>query len=158
MKKGKAATSLVAALLVFVGSAPAALVISTANQTAAVPFTPTWTPATDSLIAGLVPSTALGNFSEEANVRNVNSLTLGGSLTINSISSPNSTCSTNYVTCGDLYGAGSTVTYTLPVVTNGYNLTNIAVYGGWQDNGRDQQAYTVYYSTVANPAVFIVLT
>ena len=158
MKKGKAATSLVAALLVFVGSAPAALVISTVNQTGPVPFTPTWTPATDSLIAGLVPSMALGNFSEEANVRNVNSLTLDGSLTINSISVPNSTCSTNYVTCGNLYGAGSTVIYTLPAFTNGYNLTNITVYGGWQDNGRDQQAYTVYYSTVANPAVFTVLT
>ena len=31
------------------------------------------------------------------------------------------------------------------------------VYGGWSDNGRDQQAYTVYYSTVAAPANFISL-
>jgi hypothetical protein len=33
--------------------------------------------------------------------------------------------------------------------TNGYDLTNITVYGGWGDNGRDQQAYTVYYSKVS---------
>ena len=152
-------TNLVPAiLLIFMGSAPAALVISTTNQTGGIPFTPTWRPATDSLIAGLIPSTALGNFSEEAIGRNVNSLTSGGSLAINSISSPDSTCSTNYVTCGDVAGAGSTVIYTLPAFTNGYHLTNITVYGGWQDNGRDAQAYTVSYSTAANPAAFTVLT
>ena len=130
-------------LFAFASSVPATLVVTTANQNGAAPLTPTWTPATNSLIAGLVPSVALGNFSEEANGRNVNCLTLGGSLTISSISSPNSTCSTNYITCGNANGTGSTVIYTLPALTNGYNLTNITVYGGWQDNGRDQQAYTV---------------
>jgi signal transduction histidine kinase len=33
-------------------------------------------------------------------------------------------------------------------------LTNITVYGGWSDNGRDQQAYTVYFSTVQAPDLF----
>lgn len=140
------------------GSAPAALVVTTANQTGTVPFTPTWTPATGSLIAGLAPSTALGDFSKETTGRDVNFLTGGGSLAISSITTPNSTCSTNYVTCGNANGAGATIIYTLPAFTNGYNLTNITVYGGWQDSGRDQQAYTVYYSTVGNPAVFTVLT
>ncbi len=36
-------------------------------------------------------------------------------------------------------------------------MTNITVYGGWKDGGRDQQAYTVYYSTVAAPDTFISL-
>jgi len=31
------------------------------------------------------------------------------------------------------------------------------VYGGWGDAGRDQQAYTVYYSTIADPTSFIQL-
>jgi len=31
----------------------------------------------------------------------------------------------------------------------GYDLTNIVVYGGWGDAGRDEQKYEVLYSTVA---------
>ena len=142
-------------------SAPGALVVSTANQTGAVPFTPAWAPAADSLIAGLVPSTAAGNFSEEATGRNVNSLTAGGSLTITSIENSGgsgTTAGINYATCGSADGAGSTIIYTLPASTYGYNLTNITVDSGWQDNGRDAQAYTVSYSTVVNPTVFTVLT
>jgi hypothetical protein len=148
-------------LLAFAASAQAALVVSTTNQNGARPFTPTWNPATNSLIAGLAPSTALGNFSEEAPGRTVNSLTADGSLTINSIengSGSGTTCSTNYVTCGNGGGAGSLVIYTLPASPCGYNLTNITAYSGWQDNGRDAQAYTVSCSTVVNPGEFTVLT
>jgi hypothetical protein len=36
-------------------------------------------------------------------------------------------------------------------------LTNITVFGGWCDGGRDQQAYTVSYSGVSNPTNFIPL-
>ena len=36
-------------------------------------------------------------------------------------------------------------------------LVVIVVYGGWADAGRNQQAYTVYYSKVAAPATFILL-
>ena len=131
--------------------------LTTTNQTGSEPFTPAWVPATNSLIAGLAPSTADGNFSEEIAGRNVDSLTAGVSLTITSVGDP-LTCSTNYVTCGNDDGAGSLVIYTLPASANGYNLTNITVDSGWQDNGRDAQAYTVSYSTVASPAVFTVLT
>ena len=150
-----------ALLLLFAVSVQAALVVTTTNQIGSVPFTPTWMPAKDSLIAGLVPSTSLGNFSEEAAGRNVNSLTAGGSLTLTSIqnsSNSGTTCGINYVTCGDAGGAGSTIVYTLPASAYGYNLTNITVDSGWQDNGRDAQAYTVYYSTVLNPTVFTLLT
>jgi len=68
------------------------------------------------------------------------------------------TASPNYVTAGYEGGAGSSVVYALTGSTNGYNVTNVTVYGGWADNGRDQQAYTVYYSTVENPSIFLPLT
>ncbi|MDB6110215.1 MAG: hypothetical protein JWR69_1965 [Pedosphaera sp.] len=155
--KCKSATSLAClVLLSFVCSAPAALTVTTANQQGALPLTPTWIPASDSLIAGLPPTSFAGNFSLDASGRNVNSLTAGGSLTINQI--PGNNTSTNYVTCGNGGGAGSLVIYTLPASANGYNLTKTTVYGGWKDNGRDAQAYRVFYSTVTNPTSFILLT
>src|SRR6185437_2488402 len=57
----------------------------------------------------------------------------------------------SFATCGA--NAGQYVVYTLDtsVFTNGYTLTNIMVGAGWNDAGRDQQAYTVFYATVANP-------
>ena len=146
--------------------APVAPTITTTNQTGSGSgtFYPSWTVVTNgSLIAGQSPSTALGNFSEEAPGRNVNSLTASNNLGLTLINGPYGiTTSTNYVTCGNGTGpdgssAGSTIIYTLTGSTNGYNLTNMTVYGGWADNGRDQQAYTVYYSTVAAPTNFISL-
>ena len=141
-----------------VSSIPAAVnnvVTSVAAQTGlgkGTTFTPTWTVLTNnSLIANQSPSSAVGNFSLELSGRSVISLTDGivGGLT--------QATSTNYVTCGSAGGAGSSVIYTLAGPATGYNLTNITVYGGWTDAGRDQQAYTVSYSTVAAPASFISL-
>jgi hypothetical protein len=143
------------------------LIISTASQTGSGSgtFYPSWTMITNgSLIAGRPPSAASGNFSEEIAGRNVNALTSGGNLGITLINGPYGiTSSTNYVTCGngtgpDASSAGSTIIYSLNGSTNGYTLTNITVYGGWANNGRDQQAYTIYYSTVTAPNNFIPLT
>lgn len=142
---------------------PPSVVITTTNQTGngTGTFFPSWSVVTNgSLIAGESPGTALGNFSEEATGRNVNVLTSRNNLGLTQIpGNPGYpiTTSTNYVTCGNGYGAGSELIYTLPVSANGYDLTNITVYGGWADNGRDQQAYTVYYSTVTAPTNFISL-
>jgi hypothetical protein len=137
-------------------------VVTMAAQTGASPgssFTPTWTLAANSLIAGQSPSATNGDFNIESywGNRNVNSLTAGGSLTIATGGSPTTT-SANYVSCGTAAsGAGQFVAYTLTGSASGYNLTNITVYGGWRDSGRDQQGYTVYYSTVAAPSTFISL-
>ena len=155
-----------------VSSKPSAVnnvIASYANQTGlgnGLPFTPSWAIAPGSLIGGVMPSGTNGDFDLEpqGGNRNVNSLTAGVNLTITSDGSPGTT-STNYVTCGNGTGsngsnyvaAGSTVIYTLPASTGGYDLTNITVFGGWQDGGRDQEAYTVYYSTVSAPATFISL-
>jgi hypothetical protein len=143
-----------------------AIITTTTNQTGtgSGAFYPGWTVVTNgSLIAGLSPSTATGNFSEEAPGRNVKSLTTATNLGLTRIAGTYGyTTSTNYVTCGNGTGpdgssAGQTVIYTLPHVADGYNLTNLTVYGGWADNGRDQQAYTVYYSTATAPSNFIQL-
>jgi len=137
-------------------------ILTATNQTGtgSGTFYPSWSFVTNgSLIAGQLPSSMSGNFSEEAPGRSVNSLTSSHSLGITLITNAGElTSSTNYVTCGNGSGAGASLVYTLAGSTNGYTLTNITVYGGWANNGRDQQAYTVYYSTVAAPTNFILLT
>jgi hypothetical protein len=160
--KWKITASLVLmALLIFAGSASATLTVTLNNETGALntwPFTPSWVVNTNtSLIAGLVPTTTAGNFSLEVTGRDVNTLSVNTNLTI-AILQPSTSCSSNYVTCGNGGGAGSLIVYTLPASANGYNLTNITVYGGWANNGRDAQAYTVLYSTVADPSSFNYLT
>src|SRR5215469_12706295 len=108
------ATVLVLAATLCADSVFATLTVSTANEhgtASTYPFTPTWTPATNSLIAGLLPSYESGNFELDNSNRNVANLTSGGSLAINSVpgnAGPdpigNGTTSSNYVTCGN--GAG----------------------------------------------------
>ena len=142
----------------FAIAVPPAIIITTTNQygTNGIAFSPGWGLVTNSsLLAGKVPTSAAGNFNLEPfmGARSVNSLTTGGSLSITTGGSPTTT-SSNYVTCGNGGGAGSSIVYTLTGSANGYDLTNITVYGGWGDNGRDQQAYTVYYSTILAPSNF----
>ncbi len=126
------------------------VIISPANQTdISGGFVPTWLLSSGSLIAGKSPSSVgTGSFTQEgaggASVLTDGSLgTSGGSLT-------------GFATCGSGAG-GRSATYTLSGSTNGYNLTNITVYAGWGDSGRDQQAYTVSYATASAPATFIPL-
>lgn len=122
-------------------------------------FTPTWNvPTNDNLIAGRLPGNISGNFSQEASGRDVASLTGGGSLELSRIRGTSVlTACTNYVTCGNADRAGSSITYMLTGSRNGYDLTDLTVYGGWVDSGRDQQAYTVYYSTIMSPDLFVPL-
>jgi len=125
-------------------------------------FTPTWTVTTNhSLIAGQSPSSAFDDFSLQVPGRSVECLTRAGDNSLSMARIPGSmaySSCTNYVTCGNGEHAGSSVTYTLTGSKTGYNLTGITVYGGWADNGRDQQAYTVYYSTALAPELFIPLS
>jgi hypothetical protein len=152
-----------------VSSVPAAVnnvitVMAAQTGTGSGTFTPTWTVATDnSLIAGRSPSDTTGNFSEEVPGRNVNSLTAGGDLGLTQVPGGYGiSTSTNYVTGGNGIGidgssAGKTIVYMLTGSASGYDLTNIMVYGGWSNASRDQQAYTIYYSTVAAPTTFNLL-
>ena len=141
------------------------IIVTTANQhgsASTYPFTPSWSVVTrGDLILDQSPTTAFGDFTNYfagGESWSLNELTDGGSLTINSVpGSAGNTASTNYLTCGN-DGSGQTLIYTLSSTISGCIITNITVYGGWQDNGRDQQAYTVYYSTASNPQDFIPLT
>ncbi len=51
----------------------------------------------------------------------------------------------------------TTLTYALDLAASpdGYDLSAIETFSGWRDGGRDRQNYTVRYSTVSNPGVFI---
>jgi len=127
------------------------VIVSAANQYGlggTTEFTPTWVIASNSLIRGELPSVTTGNFQEEA-AGGVPTLTDGTFGTL--FQSGNS--SIFLATCGQP-GAGSVLIYPLPASANGYDLTNIIVYGGWSDGGRDQQSYSVYYSTIAAPTNF----
>jgi hypothetical protein len=129
------------------------VLISVATQTGLggqTTFTPTWTVATNSLIRSNTPSAlGTGNFSRD-NSGTVDVLTDGQYGTLN----PAGNGSLDFVTCGLNNQSGGFVTYTLPGSATGFDLTNIVVYGGWSDGGRDQQRYAVLYSTVASPEVF----
>jgi len=117
-------------------------------------FTPTWTVFPGGLIASKSPSgIGSGNFSAwEAGVVAVLTDGTFGSL------NQGGAGSLTEVMCGDVAGgAGQSVTYALTNSASGYSLTNITVYGGWGDSGRDQQAFTVYYSKVSAPSTFIQL-
>ena len=163
-----AASGVAMVLLMFAGSASADLTVATTHEEGSAnvyPFTPSWIVNTNnSLIAGLVPSSTVGNFDLEnpvSGARSVNALTTNINLAIvktTITNTANGTTDNNYVTCGNGGGAGQVIVYTLPSAANGYDLTNITIYGGWADNGRDALAHTILYSTVADPNSFIVLT
>ena len=116
-------------------------------------FVPTWTTTSGSLISGQSPSSVGGGNFSQYFTGPVSVLTDGTFGWLNYW--PNTGSSPALVTCGS--SGGQSVTYTLPTSANGYNISNIVTYGGWGDAGRDQQAYTVYYSTVAAPTSFIQL-
>ena len=120
-------------------------------------FVPTWTILPGSLIAGQSPSSVgSGDFSDpNGNHAGVVSVLTDGSVGWFNYW-PGIGASSAEVACGS--GAGQWVTYTLSGSPYGYDLTNITVYGGWGDAGRDQQAYTIYYSKVSAPTNFILLS
>ncbi len=110
-------------------------------------FSPTWLVSPGSLICAQSPaSVGTGDFHQATAI-----LTDGnaGKSTFGDGGS-----NASQVTCGNGGGAGQSVTYNLGSASGGYNVSNIVVYGGWTDDGRDQQAYTVSYSTVSDPATF----
>jgi hypothetical protein len=116
-----------------------------------VSFTPTWTVTPGSLIAGTLP----------ASTSTAASFTTGSSgglpvLTdglIGPIGGGKSLC----LAAAGSSGAGSNATYTIGSLGHGFDLSSIVVYGGWQDAGRDEQAYTISYATAADTNTFITL-
>lgn len=120
-------------------------------------FTPTYVVSNTDLINGMSPSASsipTASFALEA-AGGLPVLTDG---TYGSINDGVTGAHPAFATAGNT--GGTSVTYSLNTAASpaGYKLSNIVVFGGWNDNGRDQQLYTVAYSTVASPATFIDLT
>jgi hypothetical protein len=140
-------------VVLVVSTAPAVPVVSTDRQTNGTNSLPhTYTVSGTDLINGLTASAQAGNFTQEGT---------GGTpvLTNGAFPSPISRDAGGpfqfpaFATGGN--NGGTSVTYTLPTASN---VTSIVVYGGWQDGGRDEQNYTVSYSTPLAPGTFLPIT
>jgi hypothetical protein len=121
-------------------------------------FTPTWTIAPGSLIYGSNPSDYGAGSGGQNGFANQGGA--GGEFVLTDGQFPGVGGSYNiqaFATLGRSGGAVTYVTYTLPASASGYNITNIQVYGGWPDSGRDHQEYTISYSTVSDPLTFVEL-
>jgi hypothetical protein len=127
---------------------PPAILVSTANQNGASPFTPTWTTEIPDLIAGLSPTVVNGNFVNQTGMGGLPALTDGAIGVSGTVA--------GFASCGA--GAGNTLIFSLTNSPNGSDVTNIVVYSGWGDTGRHGQYYTVSYSTVSAAATYIPLT
>ncbi|HEY7118187.1 MAG TPA: hypothetical protein VH475_16475 [Tepidisphaeraceae bacterium] len=134
--------------------------VATDFQTASAPSLPSYTPpytvSTSDLINGMSPSASAGDFGVEIS-GGLPALTNGAYEDITQTGGAPDRTHGAFATAGGGSGTGSTVTYNLNTGASpgGYNLSNITVYGGWNDSGRDQQAYTVQYATVASPGTFV---
>lgn len=106
-------------------------------------YTPTFPsggPSSTDLLNGLSPTAQVGDFTRETST-GVAALTNGSVQTAygnQMATSPHAA----YATAG----ANDSVTYALSGI---YNITSLVIYGGWNDAGRDQQAYNVLTSNDA---------
>jgi hypothetical protein len=135
------------------------VVASIAYQTGdSASFSPTWSVIPGSMISGLQPTViGTGNFTDPDG--NPNSGGQAGGLPVLTDDSYGMLVTGGphpaFATCGP--NAGRFVIYNLGEAANGYDLTNIVISGGWNDSGRDHQAYTIGYATRANPTTFMTI-
>jgi PEP-CTERM motif-containing protein len=119
-------------------------------------FTPSYVVSTTDLLNSLTPSGFGGNFAAVEITGGLPVLTDG---TFGTITEPGGAADRTHLIfaiAGGGSGTGTFVTYTLNTSVNtlGYDIDRIVVYGGWNDNGRDQQLFTAAYSLVGD-ATFI---
>jgi hypothetical protein len=149
-----------------VGSTPAAvnnIIVKYASQNfpSSTNFFPAWTVDTNvlNLIAGFTSGSGEGTFVgvgdfAGGNNGNGDAAVLSDGIAASMTSVPNLA----FTACGTLINGGFGQSMTYQLVTNaspfGISITNITVFGGWQDAGRDQQKYQVLYSTVQAPNSF----
>lgn len=148
-------------LVMAVASASAAVVTNTDFEVGpggiGSTFTPSYVVSNSDLINGLAPSASSGNFA---------AVELSGGLPVmndgvyGTITEPGGAPDRTHGAFGlggGGSGTGTSVTYNLGANSFGYDISSIVVYGGWNDNGRDQQFYTVSYSLIGD-AAFVPLT
>ncbi len=89
---------------------------------------------TDSISVNTTENNAIGGNAALLNDGSFSALGAGGGICIN----------------------GGSITYELTTAgPTGYDISEVNVYTGWNDDGRDGQNYTVSYSTVSDPGTFI---
>jgi hypothetical protein len=139
MKKSILAVSLASIALTV--AAQAAVVITTNNQigNGTTPFTPTYTPLSNDLINGLSPTTVVpsaASFALEASD--------GTPALTNGVFPPLATgvvgSHVGLATGGNT--GGTQLVYVFPTS----NIARVDMYGGWNDNGRDEQLFTIEFS------------
>lgn len=133
------ATSL--AFVTLAAAAQAAVVVTTNNEVGPGTgvFTPTYAPSTNDLINGLSPSSFSGDFTLEVS-SGTPALTDG---VFPGISTGTVGSHVGLATAGDGNGSGTQVTYLFGTA----NIGRVNIYGGWNDNGRDEQNYSIQFST-----------
>jgi hypothetical protein len=161
LPKRKIATSFVSAiLLILASSASAALVITGDTINNASGAIPPWTLATNSLIAGMLPSSVgPGDFGKDYGGGTYGTIVGLPALTDGVLPGCGATYdgSGQYATCGYDHSGGQWLIYTLPAAAHGYNITNISTFTTWGDQAVSGQAYALSYSTADNPTSFIYL-
>ncbi len=129
------------AFMALAAAAQAAVVVTTSNQIGdgVSLFTPTFAPLSNDLINGLSPSSASGNFTLEVSD--------GTPALTNGVYPPLSTgvvgSHVGLATAGNGGGSGTQVTY----LFSASNIDRVDIYGGWNDNGRDEQQFTLEFSS-----------
>jgi hypothetical protein len=115
-------------------------------------FTPSYAVATNDLINGMTPSAFSGDFAVTEFTGGLPVLTDGSYGVITEPGGAADRTHGAFGIAGGGTGSGTSVTYSLALNPLGYNISSVAVYGGWNDNGRDQQLFTVSYSVVGDSA------
>ncbi|MCH1510435.1 MAG: PEP-CTERM sorting domain-containing protein [Akkermansiaceae bacterium] len=154
-KSKKLTTSTLALTALAIGSTQASVInitpIEENGGDRAVAWNPTTTVASNTdLLQGLTATASSGNFALEASgavpIFNDGSVGTWGAYV------DGATNHDNFATGGNT--GGTSVTYNLAPSTFGYDITDVIVLGGWQDTGRDQQAYTVAFAPIGDLANF----
>ncbi len=149
---------IIPSLLALTASAHAAITVAFSNQVGAggtTTFTPTYVVSSTDLINGATP-TAFAPSSAAFELESSGGLAQLTNGTYGSINSGDTGSHPSFATVGN--NGGTSVTYSLGSNPAGYNITNINVFGGWNDNGRDQTAFTVLIALASSPTVFTTLT
>lgn len=142
------ATLALAGVTMIAQAVPVITTDSQTNGTSSLPHT--YVPSSADLLNGLTPSAEAGTFTLE---------TAGGTPVLTDGAFPSPILGLPnfqfgaFATGGN--GGGTSVTYTLALARD---IASINVFGGWQDAGRDQQSYSIFYSTAVAPGTFLPLT
>ncbi len=143
----------------FPSAAPGAVVVASGFQNNGTNSNShTYVASSTDLINGLVPSASAGTFNREG-TGNATVLTNGA------FPSPLTRPASGAFQFGEFLAAGmnsnvagnSGVTSLTFTLSNAADIASIDVYGGWQDQGRDQQSYSVFYALDSAPSTFIAL-